>query len=290
MTGISEYSVIIGRNHRTVEEIASFCDSDMHKQMHEIGLAVVPTDNERPLSDMIFQACSKIRQRPDLILIAHSLPFIRRTGNDCNLFNGEIPVYYISGLPCVIMHKSVEIACKMLQNHLYDSILVIGADKAYSDRERVFFGTVMGDAVIALLLKEDTDSHHILSSQIATTVIAADGENSDDEDIFKFRSMNANLMKNAIMNCLKKADLTDVDRFVTHTSNRKFWDTMSILIKCPRTKFWDDNIVQTGHMNSHDSFIHYFYYYEQGCIHCGETSMLINPGFGGSQGCTLIKT
>ena len=91
--------------------------------------------------------------------------------------------------------------------------------------------------MIALLLKEDTDSHHILSSQIATTVIAPDGENSDDEDILKFRSMNANLMKNAIMNCLKKADLTDVDRFVTHTSNRKFWDTMSILIKCPRTKF-----------------------------------------------------
>ena len=290
MVGVSEYSIIIGRDHRTVEDIACFYDSDTHKQMREIGLSIIPTDNERMLSDMISEACSRIQQKPDIIFIAHSLPFIRRTGNDCILFNSKVPIYYLSGLPCVIMHRAIDIACKMIQSHFYDSILVIGADKAYSDRERVFFGTVMGDAVVALLLKSDTASHHILSSQISTTIIAPDGENSSDEDILKFRSMNANLMKNAIFDCMKKADLTDVDRFVTHTSNRKFWDTMSILMKCPRDKFLDDNIVQTGHMNSHDSFIHYFYYYEQKQICSGEISMLINPGFGGSQGCTLIKS
>lgn len=290
MIGISEYSVITGRHQRTVEDIASFYNSDKHNQMHKIGLDTIPTDNDRMLSDMISEACTKIQQYPDLILVAHSLPFIRISNSEYSYFNKKIPTYYLSGLPCVIMHKAVEIACKMISNKTYNNILVIGADKAYSDNERIFFDTIMGDAVVAILLNAMASNHHIISSEVSTTVIASEGENSSQEDIIRFRNMNVSLMRTAIQNCLLKAMMADVDRFVTHTSNRKFWDSMAIMMKCPRSKFLDNNISNTGHMNSHDSFLHYFHYYEKGIIQSGETSMLINPGFGGSQGCTIIKT
>ena len=289
MIGILEYNVLTGRQVRNIEEIASFYDVNRHKEMHKIGLLKVPTDNHRLLFDMIDVAYKNIRQRPDCILIAHSLPFIRKTDGDFH-HDISIPVFYLSGLPCSIMHKAVEVACKLIHSKIYEKVLVIGADKAYSDTERVFFGTIMGDGVVAVLLGESAEEHHILSSEISTTIIASDGENSSEEEILRFRSMNASLMRGAIERCKKKAGIIEVDHFVTHTSNRTFWDTMAILMKCPREKFMDNNIHNTGHMNSHDSFLHYFYYYEQGTIKKGETVMLINPGFGGTQGCTLIKT
>lgn len=289
MIGILEYSVVMGSQVRNVEEIASFYDTNRHKDMHKIGLSKVPTDNHRLLFDMIEDAYKNILQRPDCILIAHSLPFIRRTNGDFQ-HDERIPVFYLSGLPCAIMHKAVEIACKFIHANIYKKVLVIGADKAYSDAERVFFGTIMGDGVVAVLLGESAQEHLILSSEISTTIIASDGENSSEEDILHFRSMNALLMRGAIERCRKKAGITEIDHFVTHTSNRMFWDTMSILMRCSRKKFMDSNIQNTGHMNSHDSFLHYFYYYEQGKIKKGENVMLINPGFGGTQGCTLIKT
>lgn len=289
MVGVLEYTVIKGRHIRSVEEIASFCDKSTHEQMLEIGLSQVPTDNERQLLQMIEEACSHIHQRPDCIFVAHSLPFIRRNGEVLSC-DKTIPVFYLSGLPCAIMHKAVEAACKLIDSHEYDTVLVIGADKAYSDTERVFFGTIMGDAVVAVLLGETVGKHTILSSEISTTVIAPDGENSSEVAVQQFRSVNAALMRAAIQRCMEKAGIAAVDYFVTHTSNRKFWDTMAVLMKFPRNKFCDDNIVHTGHMNSHDSFLHYFFFCEQGIIHKGEITMLINPGFGGTQGCTLIKT
>lgn len=288
MIGVLDYSVVIGRRVRKIEEIVPFYDVNGLEKMHEIGLSKVPTDNQRPLFDMIDDAYSNIRQHPDCILIAHSLPFIRKTDGDFH-HDKSIPVFYLSGLPCSIMHKAVEIACKLIRAQIFGKVLVIGADKAYSDAERVFFGTIMGDGVVAVLLGESAQRHQILSSEISTTIIAPDGENSSEEDILRFRSMNASMMRGAIERCKKKAGITEIDHFVTHTSNRTFWDTMAILIKCPREKIMDNNIKNTGHMNSHDSFLHYFYYYEQGKIKKGETVMLINPGFGGTQGCTLIR-
>lgn len=288
MIGILDYALVKGDHVRTVEDIASFCNAETHHQMREIGLSQIPTDNARPLSDMISEAYSRIHQKPDCVLIAHSLPFICKT-NEQLLHNIRIPVFRLSGMPCAIMHKATEIACKLIQANVYNTVLVIGADKAYSDTERVFFGTIMGDAVVAVLLGKSEHGSLILANEISTTVIAPDGENSLEEDILRFRSANASMMRQAIYRCMEKSGISNIDYFVTHTSNRKFWDALAIMMKYPRDRFLDNNILNTGHMNSHDSFLHYFYFRECGIIRDGEIVMLINPGFGGTQGCTLIK-
>ncbi len=289
MVGILDYAVVKGTQVRTVEDIASFCDAGTHQQMRKIGLSQIPTDNVRPISNMILEAYNMIHQKPDCVLIAHSLPFIGKT-NERFLYDSKIPTFCLSGMPCAIMHKATEVACKLIQAHIYKTVLVIGADKAYSDSERVFFGTIMGDAVVAVLLGESNHGPLILANEISTTVIAPDGENSAEEDILRFRSSNASMMRQAIFRCLEKSGLSNIDYFVTHTSNRKFWDAFAIMLKFPREKFLDNNILNTGHMNSHDSFLHYFFFCEQGVICEGDIVMLINPGFGGTQGCTLIKT
>lgn len=286
MIGFSDYAVVKGKDLRTVEQIASFCSEETRQKMHEIGLRQVQTDNKALLADMIAEAYHKTGRTPDCVFVAHSLPFIRR--NDGDIPGIDVPIFYLSGEPCAIMHKAVEMACMMIENNFYDSVMVIGTDKAYSDRERVFFDTIMGDAAAALLL-EQGGVNKILASHVSTTIIAPDGENSSEEEIQKFRAVNVSLMRSAIHGCMEKAGVDKVDHFITHTSNRKFWDSLAALMKIPRELFLDCNICKTGHMNSHDSFIHYLDFCEQGVIAQGETVMLINPGFGGTQGCTIIR-
>lgn len=289
MIGIEEYSYEIGRNIRYVEEIAAFSIENDTKRMREIGLEQIPTENECLVQDMIKTAFNKIKCQPDCIFIAHSLPFIRSNIAEDMPCGSDIPTYYMSGLPCAIMHKAIEAACHLIEKGVYSSILVIGADKAYSDNERVFFGTIMGDGVVAVLVSDKAMEHRILSSYISTTILAAQGENSLEENIKAFRQMNPAFMRRAMQQCLQQAHLTKVDYYVPHTSNREFWDVMSALCQIPRDKFLDMNMKNTGHMNSHDSFYHYFYWCEQNVIQSGQTAMLINPGFGGTQGCTLIR-
>lgn len=289
MAVIKEFAYELGREVRCVEEIASEYSNEEIQHMRQIGLDKIPTDNERMLQEMIQNACGQITQKPDCILIAHSLPFIRREGQDMELCWSDVPVYYLSGMPCAMMHKAVEMASLFVEKALYHSVLVIGADKAYSDQERIFFGTIMGDGVAALLLEKGAGAHQVLSSYISTTIYASEGENSSDLEIAAFRSANASLMRRAMQKCLEKAPLKSVDYYVAHTSNREFWDSIAALAKIPRDKFLDFNIRNTGHMNSHDSFYHYIYCCENDIILPGQTAMLINPGFGGTQGCTLLR-
>lgn len=288
MIGISEFAFELGSHVRTVEDIASICPPGEAEQMRSIGLDQVPTDNERMLWDMMEAAYRRLETKPDCILIAHSLPFIQTNGCDRAL-DPSIPTYFLSGLPCAIMHRAVETGAQLIRRGTYQNVLVIGADKTYSDQERVFFHTIMGDGVAALLLSERAEANLILSSWISTTIFAPEGENSAPEDIADFRQRNPAMMRAAIEKCLSLAGLAEVDYFVTHTSNRKFWDGLSALCHVPREKFLDGNIRNTGHMNSHDSFYHYFYWRQQGVIQPGDKVMLINPGFGGSQGCTLLQ-
>lgn len=289
MIVIKEFAYKLGKEVRCVEEIAAECSKEEIKHMYQIGLNKVPTDNECMLQEMIQDVCKQITQKPDCILIAHPLPFIREDGQDMELCWSNVPLYYLSGMPCAIMHKAVEVASSFIEKGLYHSVLVIGADKAYSDQERIFFGTIMGDGVIALLLEEGIGTHQILSSYINTTILASDGENSNASDIAAFRRVNVSLMRQAMQKCLEKSSLKNVDYYITHTSNREFWNSVAALTKIPREIFLDFNIQNTGHMNSHDSFYHYCYYCEKNMILPGQTVMLINPGFGGTQGCTLLR-
>ena len=152
MIGISNYAIIQGSHVRTVEQIASFCTKEAQERMRKIGLSRIPTDDKKFLSDMIASAYCQFREKPDCVLIAHSLPFIRKNGEEISLLNNTV-TFYISGLPCAIMHKAVEAGCKLIEGSFYHSVMVIGADKAYSSQERVFFNTIMGDAVVAILLR-----------------------------------------------------------------------------------------------------------------------------------------
>lgn len=288
MIGIEKYAYTLGKKVRTVEEITGNNANNDCKMMRNQGLDRIPTDNDRLLIDMIREAYWKLGVKPDCILIAHSLPFVRTDDQKTDI-DHDIPVYWLSGMPCAIMHRTMEIAAQLIKNQIYQKIVVIGADKAYSDRERVFFGTIMGDGVVALLISEDAAEHHLISSCVSTTILATDGENSSPGDIAEFRSKNIMMMCRAISVCARRGSVDMPDFFVTHTSNRTFWDGVAAALQYPRERFRDENIQNTGHMNSHDSFYHYLYLCERGEIKQGQTAMLINPGFGGTQGCTLLR-
>lgn len=288
---IIEYSTVLGKNHRTVEEIALHKDDETKRNMRSIGLERVPTENKKLLTDMIVEAYSKISLSPELIIISHSLPFLWKNREDISEKMNSIETVIMSGMPCAIMHEAVYLAKCYIEEGRYNRILVIGADKAYSDQERTFFNTIMGDCVVALLLDSVGKENEIIGSYIQTSIIAPNGELSQKEQINEFRSLNASFVRQAIERGTQKANLTldDIDYFVPHTSNRMFWDGLASLMHLERSRFLDDNILKTGHFNSHDSFYHYITLKQEKKITRGQIALLVNPGFGGTQGCTIIK-
>ena len=248
-----------------------------------------PIDNARMLSDMIIACGRKCKRKPDIIYIAHSLPFIRGFKDwELNEYF-KVPIFYLSGLPCAITHMAVKSASAQIEKGRYDRILVLGADKAYSDRERSFFGTVMGDAVIGMMLERGEGLHEVVACRLDTVLFASEGENTDQSSIQKYRETLPLLLRDAYRNCLKKSGLNAVDFIAPHTSSREIWDVFAGMVHMERERILDGNIARTGHFNSNDSFYHYFSHCEDETIGPGKTAMLINPGFGGARGCTILR-
>lgn len=286
-----EYGLSIGKSVRAVEDIAFQKDLETIQKMRTNGLGIIPTDNERMLSDMIVEAYNQIKTSPELIIIAHSLPFIFCNGYDISEKLGNIKTFLLSGMPCAIMHEAVDMAKSYIENGWYKRVLVIGADKAYSDGERTFFNTIMGDCVVALLIGPDGKRNTLISSHIQTNIIAPQGELTEENKINEFRAVNASLVRDSMEQCIAKAGLTwkDIGYIVPHTSNKMFWDGLSGLLHIERSRFKDIHINVTGHFNSHDSFYHYLTLIEEQVINKNQYALLINPGFGGTQGSTLLR-
>lgn len=286
--GISQVQHILGLHHAAVTALT--VSSELHQVMADNGLNSVYASNDRHIGEMLKELLSRFDVKPDYVIMTHSLPYLLGRTDVLDQIEGP-PAVNISGIPCCILHKGIQIAVSLVRSGRYKRVLVIGADKCYANHERLFFGTAMSDIVIGLLVEASFANNEILGSVVNTTILAPNGVYSPLEATSSFRMKNPSFVRTAIMDCLKQAniELGELDYIVCHTSNTKIWDQVSSLMKLPRSKFLDINISDTGHMNSNDSFYHYFDYVRKGVIQKGQKVMLVNPGFGGSQGCTLIS-
>ncbi|WP_163211861.1 3-oxoacyl-[acyl-carrier-protein] synthase III C-terminal domain-containing protein [Bacteroides sp. 519] len=280
-------------------------NQELLKKIQAGGISKIPASNDVLLTELIkktitdFLSKYKVQKKCiKKIYIAHSLPFLspstfsffEHSFSDLGLEN--IPRAAISGQPCAILHFCVYLAGLQLNKlELNDSILVIGADKAFSNGERIFFNSAMGDSVFIGLITKNTKDNLILSSYIHTKVVAYQGENSDKNQIDDFRAANPSFIRMAIENALQKAKLNiqDIKYIIPHTPYTQIWDTISALMHIPIDKFLINYISETGHLNSNDSFIHYTRATNEKLINKNDIVLLINPAFGGTRGVTIIK-
>jgi len=289
--------------HQLVRD-AGFGD-EMLSRLHNGGLHRVPVNDGKPLPDLVRAAINKLfKAMPDLseltggILFAHSVPLLSPANISflslCleGYHLDDIPRVAISGQPCAILHMAVQVAGIWLNDCPAEKgILLIGADQAYSVQERIFFGSAMGDVAVAMFVSEKAPCNRVLASVSECEVIATGGEASPPEDIARFRSVNPLYIRHAIETCIKdgEIELDDLSYIVPHTPYTMIWDTIAELLRFPRQKILTDYLSETGHLNSNDSFAHYIRAVREGRILDGEVALLINPGFGGTRGCTLIK-
>jgi 3-oxoacyl-[acyl-carrier-protein] synthase III len=248
----------------------------------------VPINNSRHLLEMINKCFQRFSIKSDAVYIAHSIPFAK--GNQMEVdIPDDIPLRWLSGTPCAITHMALKIATSQIRTGKYNRVLVIGADKSYSDRERRFFGTIMGDAVVGMMVESGYGLHEIVGSRLDTLLIAPEGENTDAALIQKYRDTLPLLMRNAYKECLSENGYDSIDYIAPHTPNRGIWDVFAKMTGINRNLILDENIFQTGHLNSNDSFYHYFTHCEDETIQPGKSTMLINTGFGGTRGCTILR-
>lgn len=271
----------------------------------EAGLNQIPINIENTLDNLINNIIERMyKKNPGFnsriqgIILAHSLPFLSPANisffDRCtkSIDFGNAFRIAVSGQPCAILHQALQLAIMWLSNAPNDSaILLIGADQAYSIQERLFFNSVMGDAVFAGIISNSAKSNVILSSVTETEIVACEGEMSHKTDMEVFRSKNPMHIRHCIETALEKAGITlsDIHYIIPHTPYRGMGDLISTILRIPREKILDEYIADTGHLNSNDSFCHYVRACKEKKLNANNIVVLINPGFGGSRGCTIIK-
>jgi len=202
----------------------------------------------------------------------------------------NIPVTTISGQPCAITHLGIDLALQW-HKEIKKDILLIGIDKSQSIDKRLYFNSAMGDVIIIGIVSNQNIKHKILSTYTHSYIFADNGEFSNIDDINKFRENNPLLIRENILTNLKNANLklTDIKYIFPHTPYLQIWDLMSKVLNYPRERIWTKYISQTGHLNSNDSFYHYLKAIENKIIQKGDKVLLINNGFGGSRGSSILE-
>jgi 3-oxoacyl-[acyl-carrier-protein] synthase-3 len=261
-----------------------------------------------PVADDLRQVCGMalhglgledgyLRNRVSGIVFAHSVarPFTMGD-NWFDLFDNaglaSVPRFALSGQPCSVMHFAVQLAVRWLSGLPPDSlILVLGADVAETVEDRFFFNSVMGDSAMAGLIGNHAQGDHILGTQSRSRLYGFQGEDSPGEAISKFRAASPSNLRSTINQCLRKAGvrLTDIAYVAPHTPYREMWEIMSKFLGIPISKILLDYMDRTGHLNANDSFYHYWQASNDGRVKKGDLVLLVNPGFGGTWGCTLIR-
>ena len=280
-------------------------DEATTKLLRDRGLSKIPISREKNLADLVSKTISRLFSlNPNLlyrvkgILFAHSIPLI--CPQHISFFDlclegkglNNIPRVAVCGQPCSILHFATKLAGYWLNDNSIDSgILLIGGDQAYAPADRIYFGSAMGDVAVAGLITRNTPRNRILSCTSHTKIICFQGEDSPQSDIALFRQLAPQLVRQSIMECLRQANLKleDLTYIVPHTPYNAMWEPIAKLLRYPREKILTDYMCETGHLNSNDSFVHYVRAVNEGKIKEGDLALLVNPGFGGTRGCTLIQ-
>ena len=200
----------------------------------------------------------------------------------------------ISGQPCAILHSGVQLAMKILARaEAQDkSVLVIGCDVAENADERCYFGSVMGDGCVAMLLNCERQPPTILESYTDINIIAPHGEMSSPDEIARFRANNVFWIRDAILAGLKRArrNLDEQCIIIPHTPNRHVIEGIRQALGISHNQMSADQIGSTGHLCSNDSFIAFARNLSEGRLENFSTAVLVNGGFGGARGVTVINT
>ncbi len=284
--GFKQLEYAIPNNLVNIENLVkeSNLSDDILTNMKNGGLEYIPISNN--IKSLIKEAISKLElENSSLggVIYSQSLPF------KINIFP-DIPSVTVSGQPCAILHTALELSLNWSKN-INKDILIIGADRIVSVEERLYFNSAMGDVAVVGIVNQKDIIHQVLSTHSDSYIFADNGELSEERDILKFREHNPFLIRENIETNLKKADLKlkDIKFIFPHTPYLKIWDLMAIVLNYPREQIVSKYINKTGHLNSNDSFYHYLKAIEDDLIKKNDTVLLINSGFGGTRGSTVIR-
>lgn len=294
----------------TTEEIVKEAGygQDVADRIKQSGVYSVAMDNGTLLTTYINQALKKIKEEvPDIknrvrhIVFVHSIPFLSPKNVDfarlCFMEDEDfqrVPYFALSGQPCAIFHMGLQVSKYLLmasEGNGDEGVLLIGADKGYCSDDRIFFNTIMGDSVLGAFITENGEGIRILSSCSNSHIVGYAGENTPEDITVEFRKLNPLYIRNVMEACAGQAGLTlkDVKYVVPHSCNMQLWDSVAEISRFPRERILDRYLHSTGHLNSNDSFIHYLRGIRDGFIKRGDICILVNPGFGGTRGCTLLQ-
>lgn len=291
-----------------VQELArtSGLSSKERQKLHDGGLARVPVATADRL-DLVADVIIKLidqgfdARNCATVIVTHSLELNSDAAGAVvaalrvTLPGLTHPPVVLSGRPCSIIHLGIELAMRQHAKNPQRGILVLGVDIAATVGDRFFFSSAMGDAAVGLVLGPTTGQLRTVAEILACcstwNILAGDGARSHPDDIAQFRNQNPMAIRATLAAALDAAGLnwTHLTAIVPHTPYRQMWDPVAKLCRYPRDRILDDNLSETGHLNSNDVIVHLMAAMRTGKLRNGDIAALVSPGFGGTRGCTVVR-
>jgi 3-oxoacyl-[acyl-carrier-protein] synthase-3 len=268
--------------------------------LRENGLCRIPVARgsvAHIVADVLGQllADPALRRDCSTAIFTHSLEIASSTRHQLDmLLRAELPSLarppiFLAGRPCSVLHLGLELGAQLGDRGA--PVIVLGADVAPTHDDRFFFGSVMGDAAVGVVIGGPPRFGELLAVRSETHVLAADGTASSPDDIARFRAENPTAIRAVLEQSLHDGDCgwSDLAAIVPHTPYGLIWDTVATVCRYPREQILDGRRSETGHLNSNDVLHHLLSATDAGDVTPGNVVALLSPGFGGTRGCTLLR-
>ncbi|MGX5475589.1 3-oxoacyl-[acyl-carrier-protein] synthase III C-terminal domain-containing protein [Bacillus toyonensis] len=205
---------------------------------------------------------------------------------------GDIPAFTISDLNCVTPITAIEIATKLLENSDKKYILLLFAEKMYTDSMRKIEDmTVFSDGAAACLISSQGDSNKIICvNQFVDSKVSSFGE-WDDQSYRWFQMSYFLGIKKILKLTEKKANinLQDIKLIIPHNVNFDTWELASRSLNIPFENIYTNNIAKLGHVSGCDLLLNLQDSLHEFDIPKDSYYLMLSVGLGGAYGSVLMK-
>jgi 3-oxoacyl-[acyl-carrier-protein] synthase III len=274
-----------------------------YRQVH--GLRSVRVCDGEDAADLAVKAAGQLIEKQQLdpdevdIVIAYHTLYI--TSLEPRTLVGEIQHRLglkrsvglsISGQYCASIISALRVARGLIVSGAAKNVLLIGVDSfAGSLKREIDDITLQGEGATAALVRKDCRTKRILALSNTVEGSLFRGISCTTEENERFNLLYFLASQRIVRSTLKSLCLTldDIRLIIPHNINYSSWFRLLDQLKCPRDKFYGENIHRYGHICGSDLMINLSDITAQGLLKSGDYAMLLVVGLGASWACAIIE-
>ena len=306
--GIAATSYYLPPKELSIEELGDQVGMSAERRQkfrHVHGLRSVRVCDGEDAADLAVKAAEQLFKKQqvdpdevDLVIAYHTLYI---TSLEPRTLVGEIQHrlrlkqsvgFSISGQYCASIISALRVARSLIASGAARTALLIGVDSfAGSLKREIDDITLQGEGATAALVRKDCRTNRVLALSNTVEGSLFRGISCTAEENERFNLLYFLTSRRIIRSTLNSLSLTldDIRLIIPHNINYSSWFRLLDQLKCPRDKFYGDNIGRYGHICGSDLMINLTDITTQERLKRGDYAMLLVVGLGASWACAIIE-